>query len=518
MRRCLALVVALVGFLVLPPAPQAGATTATAVFTRTSTWDGGYRGAYTVTNSGRTELSGWSVTFGLPAGTSVGAYWDAVLTRSGARYRFTGEEGAESLAPGASITFGWVSHGVGTPVKCRLNEGSCGGGGDSRAPNPPPGVRVDASSGSTLTVKWSASTDDSGAVPVYEISRDGGPPVPAAGTSYTATGLRPATGHTFRVRAKDASGNASAYSTPVNGMTTTAGGPSTARMAVAPYVDMGATPTPNLTEMAARSGLRNFTLAFVTASGCKAMWFNSYDPRRGWARDQIDAVRAAGGDVKISFGGAAGSELAQACRSVDALAAEYEAVVSTYDLTHIDFALDSSILADRGALKRRSQALARVQRDHPGLRISFTLPVFPEGLTPDALAAVAAARDAGVQLNTVKVMTVNYHRDIDYGDAAIRAARSTFTQLAALYPARSDAAVWAMVGASAMPGQNDDGRFFTLAHARRLVAFAQQQHLGELAFWEMVRDRNACMGPLFRCTNVPQTGYAFSKIFAKFTG
>ena len=32
------------------------------------------------------------------------------------------------------------------------------------------------------------------------------------------------------------------------------------------------------------------------------------------------------------------------------------------------------------------------------------------------------------------------------------------------------------------------------------------------------RDRNACTGALYRCTNIPQSPYEFSRIFAGFTG
>ncbi|MFD0527776.1 hypothetical protein ACFQ1I_12315 [Kitasatospora arboriphila] len=31
----------------------------------------------------------------------------------------------------------------------------------------------------------------------------------------------------------------------------------------------------------------------MTSVGCKASWFNAYDPRTGWGKDQIDAIRAA---------------------------------------------------------------------------------------------------------------------------------------------------------------------------------------------------------------------------------
>jgi hypothetical protein len=75
-----------------------------------------------------------------------------------------------------------------------------------------------------------------------------------------------------------------------------------------------------------------------------------------------------------------------------------------------------------------------------------------------------------------------------------------------------------MVGVTPMIGKNDDGGTFTLADASTLVAFAKSKHLGMLSFWEMTRDRNACTGALSQCTNVTQTPYQFSQIFAGFTG
>ena len=42
--------------------------------------------------------------------------------------------------------------------------------------------------------------------------------------------------------------------------------------------------------------------------------------------------------------------------------------------------------------------------------------------------------------------------------------------------------------------------------------------VGYLSFWEANRDKNACSGALFQCTNVPQQPFEFSKIFAGFRG
>lgn len=522
MRRPLALLLALAGALLFLTAPSASAATAGAVFTKTSDWGTGYQAQYTVTNTGGTTLTSWTVEFDLPSGTTVGTYWDALLTSSGNHYTFRNRDYNGTLAPGASTTFGWVSSGSGTPTGCTLNGGSCDGGSgtpDTTPPSVPVGVTVGGATGASLTVSWAASSDDSGAVAGYEVSRDGGSPVPVTGTSYTATGLAAATSYSFRVRARDAAGNLSAYSAAVSGTTSDGGTPPPpGTVRTAPYVDMGSWPTPTLTDLTAGGGVKSFTLAFVTASGCKAMWFNAYDPRQGWARDQIDAVRAAGGDVKVSFGGASGQELAQACSSVDSLFAEYDAVVRAYDLTYVDFDIEGAAVADTASVDRRSQALARLQQAHPGLRISLTLPVLPEGLTSDGLAVVRSARDAGVTLDVVNVMAMDYYRSVDYGDAALQAAQSTFTQLKSLYPGRSDAQLWAMVGVTPMLGQNDDGHLFDQSDARQLVSFAQSNHLGLLAFWEETRDRNACTGALYQCTNIAQSPYEFSRIFAGYTG
>jgi len=521
MRRRSTLLALFAGLLLLVLAPPASAAgTPTAAFAKTSTWDGGYQGAYTLTNSGSATLSGWSVEFDLPSGTTVGSYWDALLTQSGSHYTFKNREYNGTLAPGASVSFGWVSGGTGTPTGCKLNGASCTGGSgtDTTPPSVPAQVTVGSATGSTLTVRWNASTDDSGTVAGYEVSRDGATPVTVTGISSTATGLQSGTSYSFRVRARDAAGNVSAYSTAVSGTTSAGGQQPGAGPATAPYVDMGAWPTPSMPDMASASGLKNYTMAFITASGCKAMWFNAYDPRDGWAKDQIDAIRAAGGDVKVSFGGASGIELAQACASVDALYAEYDAVVSAYGLKYVDFDIEGAATADPASVTRRSQALARLQQAHPGLRISLTLPVLPEGLTSDGLNVVKSARDAGVDLDVVNVMAMDYYRGVDYGDAAVQAAQSTFTQLKSLYPGKTDAQLWSMVGVTPMLGQNDDGHLYDQADARQLVAFAQGRHLGELAFWEATRDRNACTGALYQCTNVPQTPYEFARIFAGYTG
>ncbi|MEU8270891.1 carbohydrate binding domain-containing protein [Sphaerisporangium sp. NPDC049002] len=84
---------------------------------------------------------------------------------------------------------------------------------DTTPPSVPEGLKVTAS-GTTATLTWTASTDNVG-VAGYEISRakGTGTPVvlPAGGTSYNDARLDAQTTYTYKVRALDAAGNASAY-------------------------------------------------------------------------------------------------------------------------------------------------------------------------------------------------------------------------------------------------------------------------------------------------------------------
>jgi hypothetical protein len=332
-------------------------------------------------------------------------------------------------------------------------------------------------------------------------------------------GLAASTTYSFTVKAHDAAGNVSGASGAVSVKTASGGGGGGGgTLFTAPYIDMGSWPTPVLADVASAGSLKNFTLAFITASGCKAMWFNAYDPRSQWELADINTLRSRGGDVKISFGGASGAELAQVCTSVSALTAEYQAVVNAYSLKYIDFDIEGSAVAEPASISLRSQAMKALQNANPNLKISLTLPVLPTGLDANGLNVVNAAKNAGVNLDVVNVMAMDYQQGGDYGPKAIAAANATFNQLKSIYPSKTTAQLWRMVGVTPMLGKNDDGGTYDQTGARNLVSFAKTNHLGELSFWEVTRDRNACTGGLYMCTNIPQQPYEFSKIFAGYTG
>ena len=121
----LALLVAGVGAVVLAaPALAAGPT---ATFTQASDWGSGWEGRYTITNGGTSTITGWQVAFTLPTGTTLGSYWDATVTSVGQRHTFTNRSWNGTVAPGASVSFGFLATGSGSPADCSLNGSPCGG-------------------------------------------------------------------------------------------------------------------------------------------------------------------------------------------------------------------------------------------------------------------------------------------------------------------------------------------------------------------------------------------------------
>ncbi|MEU5961682.1 cellulose binding domain-containing protein [Micromonospora parva] len=141
MKRSRTLVLSLVATLVAAlgaawvalPAYAAGAS---ASFVKTADWGSGWEGKYTITNGGSSTINGWSLAFDLPSGTTLGSYWDALLSSAGQRHTFTNRSWNGTIAPGASVSFGFLASGSGSPSGCQLNGASCGGGTPPTTPPP----------------------------------------------------------------------------------------------------------------------------------------------------------------------------------------------------------------------------------------------------------------------------------------------------------------------------------------------------------------------------------------------
>ena len=500
-------------------------------FAVTQTWQGGFSGSYTVINDTNAAVDSWSVTFSLPAGETVTSAWNGTLTQSGDNYTITSPTWATPLASGATADVVGLDISSGAtqtdPVDCLINGGPCQGTPpDTTAPTAPTGLAVSGTGPGSIALSWKAATDNVG-VTGYDVYEGTSEVATVTGTTADITGLLAGSSHTFDVTAFDASGNQSPASATVTGVA----GSGTEPGVAAPYVDLGAYPTPSLPQIAAASGLKQFSLGFIVngSTPCTASWFGDYNTSTAWDKADFDAIKAAGGDIRPSFGGENGTELAQSCTTVASLAAQYQSVVDTYGLDRIDFDIEGAALADTASIDRRSAAIAQVQAAQRAkgrdLKVTLTLPVLPTGLTADGVYALQSAKNAGVVVDAVNVMAMDFGDSTapdpsgQMGTYAIDAAQATQAQIKGVWTSLTDAQAWAMVGVTPMIGQNDESdEVFGLADASKLISFAEQNHLAELAFWEVTRDADACTGELSACTDITQTPYEFSKMFAAYTG
>ncbi|RKT56185.1 chitinase [Saccharothrix australiensis] len=130
-RRVLLARVAAVGALVASAVvvgfAPAYASSVTASFVKASSWSSGYTGQFSIKNETSSPITSWKVEFDLPSGTTVGAYWDALQTNASGRYTFTNREYNGSVAPGATVTFGFNAAGTAEPANCRVNGAACTG-------------------------------------------------------------------------------------------------------------------------------------------------------------------------------------------------------------------------------------------------------------------------------------------------------------------------------------------------------------------------------------------------------
>ncbi|NEA48914.1 glycoside hydrolase family 18 chitinase [Streptomyces sp. SID10815] len=202
------------------------ASTATATFTKTSDWGTGFGGSWTVKNTGSAAISSWTVEWDFPSDTKVTSAWDATVTNSGNHWTAKNVGWNGSIAPGASVSFGFNGSGPGSPSGCKLNGGSCDGGPSVPGDNPPSAPGAPTASGVTDTsvkLSWSAATDDKG-VKNYDVLRDGKKVATVTTTSYTDSGLTAGTDYSYSVQARDTADQTGPVSGSVAVHTTGGGG------------------------------------------------------------------------------------------------------------------------------------------------------------------------------------------------------------------------------------------------------------------------------------------------------
>lgn len=290
----------------------------------------------------------------------------------------------------------------------------------------------------------------------------------------------------------------------------------------APYEYLGwGDPQPPASVLSA-SGIEDLTLAFVLSHGkCDAAWDGRRALRGGADQAAIEAVRAAGGDVVVSFGGWSGNKLGSSCKTASALAGAYQKVIDAYALRAIDVDIEHGEFASAKTRARVIAALAIVQRANPGIEISITFGTTETGPERDGQSLIADAVAIGFQPSVWTVMPFDFGAPVaDMGQVSIAAAEGLERELASRYGLPA-AAAYEHVGISSMNGQTDEtDETVDASDFAAMLAFAQQHHLGRLSSWAVNRDR-PCSGGAHAsdsCSGIAQQPFQFTDLLAQYHG
>jgi hypothetical protein len=292
----------------------------------------------------------------------------------------------------------------------------------------------------------------------------------------------------------------------------------------------------SLPSLASQSGARYFNLGFLQASSagsCTLTWDGSQSADSPAYQSEIGQLKQQGGNVALTFGGQSagsnGTEIADSCTDVSAIAADYEAVINTYHVTRLDMDVELNALNDSAGIERRNKAIAMTEAwaasGGHSLQIQYTLPVQPSGLQPNALAVLRNAVQEGAKVSLVNIMTFDYYDlpgAVDMGTSAIDAATSVNGQLADLYPEKSRQERYAMEGITFLPGIDDNPsktEVTQLSGAKQVLSFARDHSLGLLSIWAIQRDNGGCQGSADSnsCSGIAQGSWAFSHLVESFT-
>ena len=292
---------------------------------------------------------------------------------------------------------------------------------------------------------------------------------------------------------------------------------------LAPFVDMvqwvdtssdySINGVPNLLQIYYDTGVKYFNLGFIRTDQNKPTekdgtirwcWgglytlspYGSDNFQYNGITSAIQAIKDAGGDVIVSFGGQLGNSPWTDSQNETKLAEMYEDVITTYGLKRIDLDIEET---NQGKYSNtiNAKAVKRAQ-DKTGVEVSITIPIMPYGWDTAQLDLIRAYINAGVKLSVINNMTMCYgysgvRSGEDFGDASVRALKNACTQLKQIYAeyglAITDEEAYKMLGATVDIGyENTNNPTFTADLTQKVAEFCKENGLGMYSFWSMNRD------------------------------
>jgi hypothetical protein len=291
------------------------------------------------------------------------------------------------------------------------------------------------------------------------------------------------------------------------------------RMA-APYLYMGWGNPPSATSVMSATGIRQFTMAFMLSSGgCNPAWDGNRPLTGGVDQQTINAIRSAGGDVEISFGGWQGNKLGPNCSSDSALAGAYQQVINAYGLKYIDIDIENTDEFENEAVQDRIlNALKIVKQNNPGITTIVTFGTSTTGPTYWGTRLINRAAALGANIDVFTIMPFDFGGGADMYGNTVNAANGLRNALKSAF-GWSDATAYAHMGISGMNGLSDQQELTSPDTWTRIRDWANANHIARLSFWSVNRDRGCPGGGVVsNCSGISQSDWQFTSITAGFTG
>jgi chitinase len=290
----------------------------------------------------------------------------------------------------------------------------------------------------------------------------------------------------------------------------------------APYVMPLDNNPPNLPQVMAATGQQTFELAFVLSDGgCSAAWGGTQEVSSDTAvANIISGVRAAGGDVSVSFGGYGGTKLGQVCGSAQATAAAEQAVINKYQLKAVDFDLEEPEYENTTAIDNEIGAAQILQQNNAGLYVSITTAGTTAGTGYFGQNVLNTAKSDNFVPANYSIMPFDGGFN---GAASQTAALESFHTLLMNTFGWNSATAYNHEGVSQMNGRTDSAEYFYQADFQSVLSYAQSHGLTRYTFWSVNRDLQ-CNPPNNNgqlsgtCSSVPQNSWDFTKYTAEFGG
>ena len=201
------------------------------------------------------------------------------------------------------------------------------------------------------------------------------------------------------------------------------------------------------------------------------------------------------------------------------LQADYQAIIDRYKFTWFDFDIEGGSLDMKiPANQRRNVVIAALQKKNPGLRVTFTLPVDPDGISDDSQGLLSDAVAKGVKIYSANIMVMYFgekfiHKGKSEGQLGIDSALKAHEQVQKIDPT-------IQIGLCPCLGQNGSKtELFEPDDAKLLKDFADKTPwICSLHYWSINGDTGKSRH--HRPTTEPSTElkpWTFAAIFQPFT-